>query len=229
MKVLKRPFRSFLLSLAPLQWWLEGRWYLGLQWTTLMNLFSLRYRHKLSQLRRRGGLKLNLGCADRPRKGWINVDALRFPGVDILLDLRRRLPFVDDSAGFIFMEHVLEHFDLDDARRLLSECHRVLKPGGVMRLVVPDGEKYLRAYSEGNIRLIGQLRPGASTSMMAINDVFLQGWQHKFTYDFETLALVCGEAGFRNLYRCKPKNGRFDEVLDSEDREAESLYVEGVK
>jgi ubiquinone/menaquinone biosynthesis C-methylase UbiE len=61
-------------------------------------------------------------------------------------DLRRPLPFSDQSAQTIYASHLLEHLYYNEAQRLLKECLRVLKPEGVLRLVVPDLQSILEEY-----------------------------------------------------------------------------------
>src|ERR1041384_7804425 len=100
----------------------------------------------LASLRPRD-LYVNLGCGYRPMKGWINVDHARGPEVQVVWDVTADLPFPDSSCSAIFSEHLIEHVGKDDAQHLLNECHRMLQPGGVLRLSTPDAEKFLRAYA----------------------------------------------------------------------------------
>lgn len=84
------------------------------------------------------GVRINLGCGGRAREGWVNVDFTQtLPGV-MACNLAASLPFADASAAVVYASHVLEHFRRDDALRFLEECRRILRPGGVLRLVVPD-------------------------------------------------------------------------------------------
>lgn len=91
--------------------------------------------------------KLNLGCGSRVIRGWTNLDFESGPGVTAH-DLRKPLPFPDGRFQFVYHSHVLEHLDREDARRLLTECNRVLKPGAILRVVVPDLEAKARLYLE---------------------------------------------------------------------------------
>jgi len=91
---------------------------------------------------------LNLGCGTRLHPGWTNLDfEAAAPGV-VAHDLRRGIPYPDDTFEAVYHSHVLEHFPRDGARRLLEECRRVLRPGGVLRVVVPDLEDLAAAYLE---------------------------------------------------------------------------------
>jgi len=89
---------------------------------------------------------LNLGCGGRSHPGWINIDiAARGPGV-IRHDLSRGIPLRDASCDVVYHAAVLEHLRRPDAVALLAECFRVLKPGGVLRVGVPDLEQICRLY-----------------------------------------------------------------------------------
>jgi SAM-dependent methyltransferase len=89
---------------------------------------------------------VNLGCGSVHHPAWLNFDfASRDPAVR-KADLRRRLPFADGAVDAVYHSHVLEHLDRDDAARFLAENARVLRPGGVLRVVVPDLEELCRTY-----------------------------------------------------------------------------------
>lgn len=89
---------------------------------------------------------VNVGCGSSIHPAWCNLDLrAAVPGVREH-DLRRGLPFDDDSCDAVYHSHVLEHLGRPDARAMLAECKRVLKPGGVLRVVVPDLEAITRAY-----------------------------------------------------------------------------------
>lgn len=84
------------------------------------------------------GAKVSLGCGNAVPEGWIGLD-LGHVGPRIhVWDLRRPLPFADGTVSAFLLEHSLEHLYFDDARRLLEECHRCLRPGGAIRVVSPD-------------------------------------------------------------------------------------------
>jgi predicted SAM-dependent methyltransferase len=76
-------------------------------------------------------VKLQFGCGGNRLEGWQNYDS----EIDIA---KPPLPFRDAYADFIFAEHVLEHVPLQEAIRFLRDCHRILKPGGTIRLAVPS-------------------------------------------------------------------------------------------
>lgn len=90
---------------------------------------------------------LNLGCGANYHADWTNVDLAGPAGV-IAHDLRRPLPFPSASFDGVYSSHVLEHLTAVDGKRLVGEMWRVLKPGGVARIVVPDLERICAEYLE---------------------------------------------------------------------------------
>lgn len=85
------------------------------------------------------GLRLNLGCGRQYRQDWINCDLATSVRTDKCFDLNRfPYPFEDGVAVEILMDNVLEH--LDDVIKVVEECHRILKVGGRLRIMVPYGK-----------------------------------------------------------------------------------------
>ena len=177
-------------------------------------------------------LCVNLGCGYRPMKDWINVDQARGPEVQVVWDLRRGLPFQDESCAAIFSEHLIEHVPREDAKRLLAECHRVLANGGVLRLSTPDAGRYLRSYA-GDQKFLRDpvFAPGEETPMDRVNQMMREYGQHLWVYDAESLALALKKAGFSRIVEQEFGQSLLSNMrgLDSEARSFESLYVEAVK
>ena len=89
---------------------------------------------------------VNFGCGQLIRSDWVNLDIdPRDPSV-LPADFRHPLPFDSGTVDAIYHSHVLEHLDRDDAKTFLKENARVLKPGGVLRVVVPDLEVVVTHY-----------------------------------------------------------------------------------
>jgi glycosyltransferase involved in cell wall biosynthesis/predicted SAM-dependent methyltransferase len=89
---------------------------------------------------------LNLGCGQRYHPAWTNVDFTSTgPGV-IAHDLTQGIPFESNAFDAVYHSHLLEHFAKDAAPVFMQECYRVLKPGGIIRVVVPDLENIARLY-----------------------------------------------------------------------------------
>jgi len=89
---------------------------------------------------------LNLGCGGRYHNAWINLDFKSNNDNIISHDLCTPLPFDDASMDVVYSSHVLEHFSKCFAPKFLEECYRVLKPNGIIRVVVPNLEQLIRNY-----------------------------------------------------------------------------------
>ena len=94
------------------------------------------------------GVLVNLGCGMSNHPKFINVDGYPHPHVHFVHRIDRLPMFSDGSADLIYASHCLEHFKYRDIDRVLSEWARVLKPGGVLRLSVPDFDKLMVIYSD---------------------------------------------------------------------------------
>jgi predicted SAM-dependent methyltransferase len=107
----------------------------------------------LNEERVRNLRKLNIGCGADIRQDYINIDIRELPGVDIVMDLEsEQLPFESNSIDEILAIDVLEHLSWRSVVRVLSEMFRVLKPGGILRLRVPDVDViYLRSITNTNL------------------------------------------------------------------------------
>jgi SAM-dependent methyltransferase len=91
---------------------------------------------------------INLGCGGRFHPDWVNADiAPRDPSV-MQCDLSRRIPFPEGEFDVVYHSNVLEHIRRDDTPSFMRECFRVLKPGGILRVAVPDLERICRLYLE---------------------------------------------------------------------------------
>lgn len=93
--------------------------------------------------------RLHWGCGDVTPDGWINSDIREGSGVDIACDVLDGLPLDDDSIDYIFSQHVLPEIKVYDQLDALRELRRVLKPGGVLRLCLPDLDPAIEAYRDG--------------------------------------------------------------------------------
>jgi predicted SAM-dependent methyltransferase len=112
---------------------------------------------------------LNAGCGATFHPAWTNLDFRASAPSVIAHDLRKPLPFADASFGVVYSSHVLEHFSRSFAPVFLAECRRLLKPGGVLRLAVPDLETIARLYLE-NLQgaLAGDNRAAARHEWMTL-------------------------------------------------------------
>lgn len=89
---------------------------------------------------------LNLGCGARFNTEWDNVN-FNMTGPNVIAwDLKKGIPFPKNSFNVVYHSHLLEHFTKTSAREFLMECRRVLRPEGIIRVVVPDLESIARTY-----------------------------------------------------------------------------------
>ena len=210
-----------------------------------LRLIRIRIKHRIlgSSFKGRRNLLVNLGCGATGRSGWVNIDTAPGPNVNVVYDLRKQIPLPDRSAAGIFCEHFLEHLEYsEEIPFFVAECHRILRSGGVLRVIVPDAEAYMRAYCSGGWQELARIRPllegqkdywygnHFETRMELVNLVFRQGIEHKFAYDWETLENLFRKHGFSRVTRCIYGQGELAELcIDKGARVSESLYVEAVK
>ena len=81
---------------------------------------------------------IDVGCGKSKHAGYIGIDIYPFPGVDIVRDATRGLPFEDNSVNRILSRHFMEHFSGDDLMFLVDEFWRVSEPNGSWLIIVPD-------------------------------------------------------------------------------------------
>ena len=166
--------------------------------------------------------KIHLGPGGWPLDGWINVD---LPPADLSLNVLWGLPFPAGFARAVFCSHMLEHLDYPDAvLPFLREVRRVLRAGGVLRLVVPDIQKYLAAYvrqDKAFFRARRRIWPdSARNETMLVEALLYAGagsqpddfFGHKFGYDFETLKRLLRKAGFRRIEKSSYMKSRRHEL-----------------
>lgn len=91
---------------------------------------------------------LNIGCGNKFHKDWINVDMASSSPDVISHNLLNGIPFDDNKFDVIYHSQVLEHFPREKTPHFIKECFRVLKPGGIMRIVVPDLENIVNEYKK---------------------------------------------------------------------------------
>lgn len=183
------------------------------------------------KLARRRPLWLNLASGSSRLAGWVNIDLVG-SGADLAWRLERRLPFRDGSCEAVFVEHFFEHLDLSEALALAAELHRLLAPGGVARIGVPDFGRYAAAYIGSGLgtelganNLIERYRPGRPTPLLALSEiVYLHG--HRSVWDEQTLVGLLKEAGFERPAARPSGTSAIDPAPDNPERSLETLYVE---
>ncbi|MBM3940852.1 MAG: methyltransferase domain-containing protein [SAR202 cluster bacterium] len=227
------------------------------------------------------GNRLHLGCGTVAPAAWINVDgswnawlsnhrllrgllrrvrivtpkddAIAWPSNIVVHDVRRRLPFADGSMSAVYASHLLEHLYRDEARALLRECRRVLAPGGVLRLVVPDLESLVNEYlGRAAVGAPGEGPPFEHAADRLVHRMLMRSpsrpagnlarrlyggakdfHSHKWMYDAASLIALVGEAGFTDARRHDYLDSRIPAIHEVERAEkvlnGEGICVEGVK
>jgi SAM-dependent methyltransferase len=205
--------------------------------------------------------RINVGCGPAALPGFDNIDnspsvfLARHPALkwlvfrlglmsarqyetkwpaDILWqDASRGLRYADGEVDRIYSSHFLEHLREDVAVRVLKECRRVLKPGGLFRLVVPDLLHFARKYVAETEALIEK-----DTASRAARDELLftvcgghlkkdrAGSLHMFMYDWPALRLLLTEVGFSDIRRCAFQQSADPELAKLDNRPEDSLLVE---
>jgi predicted SAM-dependent methyltransferase len=129
-------------------------------------------------------LKLHLGCGMRYIPGFVHVDINDAPHIDHCLPLDDLSFFKSDSVDLIYASHVLEHFGRNEVQAVLNGWYRILKPGGILRLAVPDFSSVVKLYENEGLKdglsgLIGLVCGGQRNQydfhkiILTINNYFL--------------------------------------------------------
>jgi len=189
------------------------------------------YKHQEAKIRIRNLIKakqeiwLDVGNGDTGKDGWITVDITK--NCDIFWDLRRGLPFPDESISKIYSSHFLEHLSFRAGQRFLEECLRVLVPSGTFSICVPDARLYIEAYLKGSpLDDFCKYRPAYNntTKIDYVNYMAYMDGHHNYMFDEENLLFILKSAGFRNVHV-----RQFNPDLDIKQRDYESIYAEAEK
>lgn len=204
-------------------------------------------------------MKLNLGCGQQVVDGWVNVDyalGARFAKLPLFSLLNRRLglfnldwdervvihdltrpfPWDDGAADVVYSSHTLEHFSREQGCTFLAECHRVLRRGGVIRIVVPDLAHIVNDYREGRLaadRFVEALGVLCGNTGNRFKDWLapLVQYPHRCMYDAQTLIGVLQRIGFSAS--CQPafESEHFPGLrhIELPSRTEHAVIVEGIK
>jgi SAM-dependent methyltransferase len=210
-------------------------------------------------------LRANVGCGATPTPGWVNLDnsptvrlasipvvgaivsnlpigaqRLRFLREALVKGVRwataTRLPFQTASMEVVYSSHMLEHLAREDAQLFLVEAHRVLRPGGVLRIVVPDLKKLVAQYVEsgdadGLIDGMLMAPPPRGTFESRLRLGLFGHRGHAWMYDEGSLVATLRKVGFQDVRAVPPGESRIAEpgALNLAERALESLYVEATR
>jgi len=175
--------------------------------------------------------RLNWGCGRHPAPGWINSDLKDGPGVDLSCDIRLGLPLETESLDYVVSVHALPEIPYPDVVPVLGELRRVLRSGGTLRLALPDLDRGIAAYQRGDGDYF--LVPDEDARSVGAKFVLQMIWygysRTLFTQDF--IAEQLERAGFDRVVPCSFRRtaSLYPEIVELDDREPESLFVEAVK
>jgi len=153
--------------------------------------------------------KLHVGCGPRFIPGFTHVDLVDFPHVDHVADARSLSFAESNSVDLVYASHVLEHFGRWEFMEPLREWYRVLKPGGVLRLSVPDFSACAAIYYEDGLEdgltgLVGLVVGGQKDSYDF----------HKMVFDEPFLTDALHEIGFSCIRRWDWREAEHSETDD---------------
>jgi predicted SAM-dependent methyltransferase len=217
-------------------------------------------------------IKLNLGCGSVRPTGWINTDSslnaniqkvpiigkriakffnpIVYQDINVVyMNLNKRWKYPDDSIDIVYASHLFEHLTIPSSNLFLSEAYRALKPGGIIRVVVPDlyqiCKKYIETYESVEavadttkyiMWAINMHREGQYGHIGLFKKIVLecQGYphQHKFMYDKNSLQLKFEEFCFVDCISLVYGISRYiEEIHDVEGAKESylSVYLEAKK
>jgi SAM-dependent methyltransferase len=175
--------------------------------------------------------RLNWGCGGAGEPGWINSDQKEGPGIDIRCDIRGGLPLDADSIDYAVGIHALPEVPYPELVPVLAELRRVLKPQGTLRLSLPDLDKGIQAYlhKDKSYFLIPDEEVQSIGGKLIVQLIWYGYSRTLFTFDFIYEVLV--KAGYSQVSQClyQQTNSAFPGIVELDNRENESLFVEAVK
>jgi predicted SAM-dependent methyltransferase len=151
--------------------------------------------------------KLQLGTGSNPMKGWLNTDVTDYRRRNevVYLDAREPFPLPDKSFDLVFCEHMIEHLTYAEGRRCLTECRRVLRSGGRIRVATPSLDRLIPLYGDDLTDLQQRYLRWSIDTFVRDGDAYLPGFvlnnmfwnfEHRFVYDEATLGHALQAAGF---------------------------------
>jgi predicted SAM-dependent methyltransferase len=165
-------------------------------------------------------LKLQIGCGKNALEGWFNTDLVPSRS-RAKLDATKQFPYPDDTFDFVFSEHMIEHLLFDQGQAMLRECLRVLKPGGVLRIVTPDAAFLIKLYVNPDtaqhkhyIEAVSKsrLRHGEPPNPTSVINSYYRDWGHLYIYDPPTMHDALAKTGFSDIYQGEVSESKHPEL-----------------
>ena len=147
--------------------------------------------------------KLEIGAFATVRPGWLCTDIDPHHPEVMKMDATKPFPFADGTFRFIYCEHMIEHATLSDGQFMLGECFRVLKSGGVLRVVTPTIDFLIAIMSQKHPDYVAWAAATFCSDSPSLPSVvfnnFVRAWGHLFIYDRRTLFRSMRQAGFHEF------------------------------
>ena len=197
---------------------------------------------------------VNLGCGTSIAPGWINFDNspnlklskiplarwtlnklgllskshydVKWPTEVQYRELTKPLPFKDSSVDFIYTSHFMEHLSLSNAKALFKDIYRVLKIGGVARIILPDLKYDIKRYLENVEKNPSK---AADIFMKSLNVISTSRDPHLWLYDSNSLIDKLLKTGFSKVEESEYKKGLCKDADILDNRPLVSLFVEAIK
>lgn len=166
-----------------------------------------------------------MDLAPKSESDWTTLDING--KADIFWDLRNGIPFPENSVDEIYTSHTFEHIPFESLKKLITECHRVLKSSGKLSVCVPSARFYIEAYMNNkeftkNVWKTGLCETGSRIDQL--NYMAYMGGVHKYIFDNENLINILKLCGFNSA-----ETRDFGHPLDLPDRDFESIYATATK
>lgn len=175
--------------------------------------------------------RLNWGCGTSPEPGWINSDIKQAPGVDVPADIRKGLPLETGAIEYAVSIHALQELPYMEQVPALEELRRVLEPGGVLRLCLPDLERAFQAYQRGDRDYFQVPDEDARTlgGKLAVQITWYGYSRMVYVPEVIEEFLIDAKFGAVRHTRYRETASRHPEIVELDSRASESLFVEATK
>jgi len=175
-----------------------------------------------------GVWRLNWGCGARPEPGWLNADLRTGSGVGLLSDIRQGLPLRSESIHYIHSSHALQELTYQEVGPALSELRRVLLPGGVLRLCLPDFDLAMAAHRARDAAYFYVPDSDARSLSGKLSIQLTWYGTNRLLLNPEFTIELLSRAGFLHtvLARFGRTSSAFPDIARLDTRERESFFIE---